>query len=302
MLIILEGTDCAGKSTLARQLGDHIAEYWEQDRIEIKHAGPPTTHPYGEYIEPLTDFDPMSHETIICDRWHVGEAVYPKILGRETQMTSAMFHYVNHFIKRRGGLMVNVKADPLTITERFNKRGDDRVTLYQALRARDEFNQILSALGPVAGCRASVDHYDSDKDKISRIMDAAWRANMNGLIYPLSYIGHTFCHQLIVMSEHTITAYPDLVYLVNAMHLMFSSFGTILDVDMATSPSINQAYVALGCPEIVLMEDAELNCDGLRESLPFASVREKRLPTPRNAIDSGLPYEVYTRMIRGETP
>lgn len=76
-IIILEGLDATGKSTLAKELYDKLPA-----PVAILHAGPPLlTTAIREYVWPLGIA--AAGYTVICDRWHLGEMVWPAVFERE---------------------------------------------------------------------------------------------------------------------------------------------------------------------------------------------------------------------------
>src|SRR4051812_36778846 len=77
LLIVVEGNDLCGKTSLARRIAQLIGG-------EVRHAGPPTRCSIEEYETALDGYDPRSGEHLILDRWHVGEYVWLKIFGRES--------------------------------------------------------------------------------------------------------------------------------------------------------------------------------------------------------------------------
>jgi len=98
-IILIEGVDGTGKTTLARtlqQVSSHRALF---------HAGPPqTASAFREYVRPLE----LANDgwTIICDRWHLGEMVWPTIFGRESMYTpgtgALSFNWIEEHIKAIG--------------------------------------------------------------------------------------------------------------------------------------------------------------------------------------------------------
>lgn len=138
MLIVLEGPDGAGKSTLARKIADEIgAEVW--------HRGPPTSHPLDEYETPLFGYRPGSGQHIVCDRWHVGEWVYPEVLGRETTVTPTIFRHIELFLRSRGALLVPLMNLEYVLAERLRERGDDLIETSQ-------LGEICRRYSDVYGC------------------------------------------------------------------------------------------------------------------------------------------------------
>lgn len=110
MLILIEGSDRAGKSTLARSLRVRIEARYPRHSIRVIHKGPPTVHPLEEYENPLFWYRPGQRTHVICDRWHLGERVYPQVLGRRSRLTTAAYDHIELFLRSRGALLVHVSA------------------------------------------------------------------------------------------------------------------------------------------------------------------------------------------------
>lgn len=124
MLIILEGPDCAGKSTLAQQILRYLTVKYPRDTVELIHRGPPTGHPLDEYVVPLLDYRPNNRHHIICDRWHLGEWVYPIATGRKTHMDLSVLNYVELFLASKGALTVILNPGVDVVMTRYRQRGD----------------------------------------------------------------------------------------------------------------------------------------------------------------------------------
>ena len=99
MIIILEGADRTGKSTLA-------AELKRLTGGEVIHAGKPTQPPLWEYLAPLADVGPHSDRHVILDRWHWGEWIWPKIFGRESEMTWDLLKTIDKELMSRGAFTI----------------------------------------------------------------------------------------------------------------------------------------------------------------------------------------------------
>lgn len=127
MLIILEGCDGVGKSTLAERLVASL-EHLTPTRVELLHRGPITEHPLREYELPLDDYRPGGDRHVICDRWHIGEAIYGPMYRGKSQLTRADRLHIELFLAGRGALLVLMTQMPNVIRERLKRRGDDMVT------------------------------------------------------------------------------------------------------------------------------------------------------------------------------
>lgn len=124
MFIILEGPDGAGKSTLARNLTYTLSQRYSTDSVTLLHKGPPTLPSLEEYRAPLYDYIPGAGNHIVCDRWHVGELVYPPVLGRESDMSLAIFRQIEIFLHWQRAIIVHVTAKPEVLGRRLITRGD----------------------------------------------------------------------------------------------------------------------------------------------------------------------------------
>lgn len=140
MLILLEGPDGAGKTSFAAELADTIGNFNE---VRVLHKGPPTSGPIEEYIGPLFDYMPGSGETIICDRWHVGEQVYPHILGRKTELTMLLLDQIEEFLNSLGALLIHVTAHTEDLIKHVTERGDDLIDVSMLATISQEYYRVM---------------------------------------------------------------------------------------------------------------------------------------------------------------
>lgn len=132
MLILLEGPDGAGKSTLAAAIAKKLEASEPTALVQLMTSGPPRFHPLVEYEARLFDYRPLEGRHVIADRWHLGEVIYPKILGRESRYTPAMLWHTELFLQSRGALLVHVTTtDVETLEHRVGVRGDDLIKVQQ---------------------------------------------------------------------------------------------------------------------------------------------------------------------------
>lgn len=129
MLIIIEGPDGAGKTTLAKTLENLIRREEPEAKVEVWHRGAPKSHALNEYALPLFDYRPGRGHHIICDRWHLGELVYSRVRRNgETTMTPGVRRWIEMFLASRGAYVVGIDL----MTERdyadvYRYRGDPHI-------------------------------------------------------------------------------------------------------------------------------------------------------------------------------
>lgn len=139
MLIILEGSDGSGKSTLAAQLADTLRVAYPDDRVDVLHRGPLRDDPVIEYERDLLDYVPGTGRHVICDRWHLGEYVYPPVVhGRASRLDPARWLHIELLLQARGAYLLYCAVPPDVARANVESRGDDLVepTHLAAIRSR----------------------------------------------------------------------------------------------------------------------------------------------------------------------
>lgn len=129
MLIVLEGPDCGGKTTLAREL---LAAHGGPGHRE--HAGPPADPPPCAFTEYESALDEPGLRAriadpgylVVMDRWHVGEAVYGPLWRGRSRLDAAGLLHVENSLLGFGAVRVACLPSYSALQIRFLSRGDDR--------------------------------------------------------------------------------------------------------------------------------------------------------------------------------
>lgn len=129
MLIVLEGCDGAGKTTLAGQLVKEAElRGWE---AEVWHRGVPVRHPLEEYELDLEQDYPSSAENrarrlIIADRWHLGQLVYGPLYRKDLKdFDMGCAWHVDALLQSVGALQLILSPPLEVIRDRLAIRGED---------------------------------------------------------------------------------------------------------------------------------------------------------------------------------
>lgn len=145
MLIILEGPDGSGKTFLAERLMSRIEAAQpgapSPEYIHKKKPDQPTF--LAEYLEPIADYLPRSGRTLILDRWHIGELIYPEMTNRQTLASFAEFRYLEMFLRSRGALIVHVDTPIQRILEIIDQRPERDPLEERVLEQHAEFTRAL---------------------------------------------------------------------------------------------------------------------------------------------------------------
>lgn len=123
MLIIVEGADGVGKTTLVEKLEARIRELPHHE-VTVLHKGPPEDiNGLVEYELPLQDFRPEREKVVICDRWHLGEVIYGPLLRDVSRLSLPKQRHLELFLAARGAFIVHVTAPPDEVVDRQTQRG-----------------------------------------------------------------------------------------------------------------------------------------------------------------------------------
>ena len=188
MLIVLEGPDGVGKSTLARQLHDVIQLVDPRSTVVSMHKGPPTSHPLDEYLLPLLNYRPGTNVHYVLDRWHWGEFVYPQLLGRKTQLDAASWWYLNQYVRRLGGVVVLCHASTESVIAEHTARGE-------TMHAAD--HEVATKLFVEASHQAAVaqlTHRWETDDRYTNVREIVrvaqlWESYVTPLAHYVTYVG-----------------------------------------------------------------------------------------------------------------
>lgn len=192
MLLICEGPDCVGKSTLAVRFTTDLERVGDSGSApELLHRGPPTQHPLNEYVLPLLGYRPFGGRHVVCDRWHWGEGVYPQVFGRTSALDDAVRYYIELFLMSRGAYVVHVSGPEDRTTRCIEHRGDDLVDV-DAVKMMHSLFADCERMSLVDFTRVDghavyddVPRYDEIIDSADRLARAAVRLRDH-----TTYVGH----------------------------------------------------------------------------------------------------------------
>lgn len=128
MLIIVEGTDRVGKTTLCETLQDQYGG-------EIIHFGIPHKSALEEYLEPLLTYTPGAGENVYADRHFLGEAVWPWFFCRAPWMSIIERECIERFLEHRGALCVIATR----ANDELEEACVDEPTVGRAVESQDMF-------------------------------------------------------------------------------------------------------------------------------------------------------------------
>jgi thymidylate kinase len=157
VIIVLEGPDKAGKTTLA----DAFARVLEKEGSVARiHCGPLRRHPLDEYLRQVLE-SCRRYDHVVCDRLHVGEQIYGPMLRDGSKMSLAEENYIDMGLAAQGAQLIYVLPDEEVLVKRMEE-GDTLVNVDQVLEARRRYFDHRSARASVESSLGiwSIEHSD----------------------------------------------------------------------------------------------------------------------------------------------
>jgi thymidylate kinase len=198
MLILIEGVDGSGKSTLVDEFNILMPD-------DARHfaRGPLKQHPLVEYLYPLLNYHPIMSVPVICDRWHVGELVYGPLYRGSSKLTPAMEAYIDAFLRSRGALKLWVDTPYETVELRLKTRGDDLLQEQHQRLVWDWYRDHL----PRRGWRSVPGNLQKTKraELVRQLLkDAQMAASMATSIHYPHYVGPPE-PEVVLFGDHVTT-------------------------------------------------------------------------------------------------
>lgn len=135
MIIIVEGCDKSGKSTLSRLLKSLLqADYYHsslslEEDLFLKYRS------LIERVQKLT----------ICDRFYPSELVYGPIIRGHSRLSKEQFIKLNQLVARKGGFFVYCESSIEVITKRIQDRGDP-LPSNKVAQILDKYTKIIKLM------------------------------------------------------------------------------------------------------------------------------------------------------------
>lgn len=137
MIIIIEGADGSGKTTLANKLSAqtgypliHMSQ--PKDAVEEQRM-------FIEYKDLI-----CQNKNIILDRCWYSEMAYGPLMRGRSAISYPMMFALEGILSRKGALLIYCKTDPKKQFDNARKRGEDFITTYDTFQAIYEmFEEIM---------------------------------------------------------------------------------------------------------------------------------------------------------------
>jgi hypothetical protein len=254
VIIVLEGPDLAGKSTIARWIMDM------GPNRELLRAGQPSPSVsiLEQYLRPIQDwcYEPMiiRPEMLVLDRWHVGETIYGPLLRDRSRLTPQQMDYIDMVLQTFGGAFLYVTQSVAELERRWDERSDDLIKREWLA----EIHRIYEATMATRPHWVPISSIWSDKPIIERYV-ARSPSPMAGL-----YIGPRHPQVLLLGDERNDTGYvfPFVPARPTSGHWLMSAMRDaevnhmrvgIMNACERTPTELATQWITLGCPKVITL-------------------------------------------------
>lgn len=160
MLIVVEGTDRVGKTSLCESLYDTLGG-------EVMHFGAPqSTDPNAEYQFPLADYTPGFGEHVWIDRHYLGELVWAPFFDRKPIVDEHSAWVIEQHLMSLGAVMVFARRDE----RELEAASVDEPTVGRAVEAQRSFEREVKNSELRSGLSW---RYYTHGDQLSRLIEIA---------------------------------------------------------------------------------------------------------------------------------
>lgn len=145
MLLLIEGVDGTGKSTLAERLEAALSGFHRFDNVSLRHCGPLKQNPLDEYERDLDGYRPGFGLHVIYDRHLIGEDVYGPLYRDASAMDTAQRWHIEAYLNARGAVLVHLTHNLEVLADRHIESGEDFLKLSDLGLAAKRFQRVVSS-------------------------------------------------------------------------------------------------------------------------------------------------------------
>lgn len=145
MIIVLEGTECVGKTTLANEIirlqPTLLSEVRDVRRFR-RGKIPDWTNDVDDYSQDVSFAHYLNPDDYlwVMDRWHLGEMIYSAEFSRNTRMDHNRVADIDFQISmHRKTIRAICSSSPEVITRRYHERGDEPLSLAKTLSVNERY-------------------------------------------------------------------------------------------------------------------------------------------------------------------
>lgn len=282
-MIILEGVDKSGKTTLANELAVRY-------KLPIKHFGIPIpgSDPCKDYSSEMR----YVYEPAIYDRFLYGELVYSKVKKRETTMNTHGFYCLDMMLASVPHVVIWCRPEWEEVQRRLLLEPDGYVNIGEARQIYEEYDERMYDLA------ANVVMYDgTNKDTVikacDQVMDKkAWETFLHWKHQGMPGIGTLNPDILIVGERYNFAAKYQITFWSKSGAYLFDAFRD-LGISFKKLHFTNSIS-----PQLTQITKEQIKLLNPRVILPLGNVSQTVVKVATNQMWPRIPHPSYYSRFR----
>jgi hypothetical protein len=134
MIVIVEGCDKAGKTTLAQTLAARVDLIYYHATISLE------TNLFEKYVDIIRSIN----RPTIADRFYPSELVYGPLIRGHSRLSISQFRNLNKMIQIQGGCFIYCFANRSIITDRFTSEEEDYLPISLIPETLRNYKRIIA--------------------------------------------------------------------------------------------------------------------------------------------------------------
>jgi thymidylate kinase len=143
MIVIFEGPDGAGKSTMIKEVQATAEAVGTPTSVWRAGPFPAGSDAWREYVFPLTSLSASQDWLVLIDRWHLGELVYGPLLRGGSRLSLEQRAWIEGYLRTFGAVMIHLTATVEELARRMANRGDDLIKAEQLPYLKAAYEQLI---------------------------------------------------------------------------------------------------------------------------------------------------------------
>ena len=150
MIVVLEGPDCAGKTTLAQRLAES-----RRASVIVTNGPPPDgVALLDHYSSQITRAIASPNRLTVFDRLHAGELIYGPLFRGQSGLSADDVKLLEQQLDTAGAIKLHIDCSDDTLRARFESRGDKFVNnADQLLHIAQLYRTMCNPTGILRGWR-----------------------------------------------------------------------------------------------------------------------------------------------------
>ena len=143
VVILMEGSDLCGKSTIAKELAKRLKIPYYKGKGPTNIQASIKDRAIAE-LNQITDFLEQTNHSVVIDRNYLSEWVYGSVFHRE--IDEAHLKEIDDKYSKMDAVNIIVTASDEVLEKRFEKRGDRMIDMAGIIMVKEKYDRVSQSI------------------------------------------------------------------------------------------------------------------------------------------------------------